>query len=62
MAPTAGLEPATLRLTAGCSTIELDGNEKALTLGLEPKLGVLTTPVLPTVAIFFCAYYIVRIT
>src|SRR5262249_58150966 len=26
LAPRAGLEPATLRLTAGCSTIELSGN------------------------------------
>src|SRR5260370_2646136 len=26
VAPRAGLEPATLRLTAGCSTIELSGN------------------------------------
>ena len=27
MAPRAGLEPATLRLTAGCSTIELPRNQ-----------------------------------
>ena len=32
MAPRAGLEPATLRLTAGCSTIELPGNK-----GFEAK-------------------------
>ena len=29
LAPRAGLEPATLRLTAGCSTIELSGNTRA---------------------------------
>ncbi len=28
LAPRAGLEPATSRLTAGCSTIELSRNEK----------------------------------
>src|SRR5579883_492810 len=29
LAPRAGLEPATLRLTAECSTVELPGNRKA---------------------------------
>ena len=30
MAPRAGLEPATVRLTAGCSTTELPRNTKLL--------------------------------
>src|SRR6266542_3454227 len=34
MAPRAGLEPATLRLTAGCSTIELSGNADGQTRDL----------------------------
>ena len=35
LAPRAGLEPATLRLTAGCSAIELPRIERAETLGKE---------------------------
>ena len=35
MAPRAGLEPATVRLTAECSTIELSGN-MVRGAGLEP--------------------------
>ena len=36
MAPEAGLEPATDRLTADCSTIELLWNEMVGTVGFEP--------------------------
>src|SRR5262249_6247775 len=34
MAPRAGLEPATPRLTAGCSTIELSGNAESTAVGI----------------------------
>src|SRR5262249_6122671 len=34
MAPRAGLEPATPRLTAGCSTIELSGNAESNAVGI----------------------------
>ena len=36
MAPAAGLEPATLRLTAACSTIELRRNDLEARTGIEP--------------------------
>jgi hypothetical protein len=36
LAPQAGFEPATLRLTAGCSTIELLRNVGGI-VGSEPK-------------------------
>ena len=38
MAPRAGFEPATLRLTAGCSTVELSRNK----LKLKPGNGLLS--------------------
>ena len=37
MAPEAGLEPATLRLTAACSTIELLWNSEAGRLTKHPE-------------------------
>lgn len=38
MAPTAGLEPATSKLTASCSTIELRRNTEAI-IPLTPVRG-----------------------
>ena len=37
MAPRAGLEPATYRLTAGCSTIELSRNILCLAVTYSPR-------------------------
>ena len=38
MAPAVGFEPTTLRLTAGCSTVELCRNEVVGDPGFEPGL------------------------
>jgi hypothetical protein len=38
LAPAVGFEPTTLRLTAGCSTVELCRNHMVGDLGFEPRL------------------------